>query len=396
MEVIFPPSHLPPFNDILVAVSGGVDSMVLLDVIAKSKLDKKIKIIHINHNLQVISGKWQDLISKRCRELNLELIIESIKLDTNIKQSLEEQAREIRYQRFGQHLQTNDLLLLAHHKNDQAETILFRLIKGTGLKGLGGIKQYSKYKHFFKFCPFLYTSKDEILNYAKTNNIEWYDDPSNKSDNFDRNFLRNEILPELQDRWPRVIDAISRAGNICQDSMTELQTTIQKNYNSCYDLATNTISISKLKLFSHFMQTEVIRHWLDSNNYQVCSLEHLNILFKEVIGASVDRNPILNCGSFIFRRYRDRLFIVPPITTAATLPQDEYINWHENILTIKFKQKGDKAKKIFQEHSIPPWERHKHPAVFIGDRLVAIVGIWENNKVFEDVSISSYLTNLPF
>jgi tRNA(Ile)-lysidine synthase len=407
---------IPPCNSILVAVSGGVDSMVLLDEIAKSKLDKSIKIIHINHNLQVVSAKWQDLITQRCRELNLELIVESIKLDPASAQCLEEQARDLRYLKFSQHLKPNDLLLLGHHKNDQVETILFRLVKGTGLKGLAGIKKYSKYKHFFKFCPFLDLSKAEIIQYALANNIKWYDDPSNQQNNFDRNYLRNKILPELQTRWPTVVDAISRAGNVCLAAMDELLPIIQANYSNCHDSEANTLSISKVKTLSNFMQKEVIRYWLESSDYQSCSLKHLEILLEQVIMAGADRNPILKCGKFVFRRYRDKLFLfaakagifshaavdcipvpVEPLPDANSLLKNNlnilrslnslcsnktslicssYFLTDSNKCIVKYEQKGDKAKKIFQKYNIPPWERGKYPAVFMDDKLVAIVGLW--------------------
>ncbi len=162
----------------IIALSGGLDSMVLL---------------HLN-NLNENSKEWVDFVTDACKKYKLPLIIKSI----NPKQEgfgLEAEARDQRYMKFKENILDNECLLTAHHLDDQIETILYRIFRGTGLDGLRSIRQNTKFGKGLLCRPLINVPRDAIEQYAKLNNIKWIEDPSNKNIDFDRNYLRNNIIP---------------------------------------------------------------------------------------------------------------------------------------------------------------------------------------------------------
>ena len=184
-----------------VAFSGGLDSSVLLTGLAR--LDHRpVRALHVNHGLHPESNQWED----HCRSVAVSLGIDFESLRVNIKprlgKSLEAQARSIRYQALASMLQPGELLLTAHHAEDQLETILLRLLRGSGVKGLRGIASLRRLGAHYVARPMLDITQNEIHSQAKAWDIVYVDDPSNLDLRFDRNYLRSSIVPQLLSRWP--------------------------------------------------------------------------------------------------------------------------------------------------------------------------------------------------
>ena len=197
---------LSPENKIFVAFSGGLDSTALLFLCNKALKEKKIrnlKAIHINHNLSKNSDNWQQHCESFCRSNKIEFESFVIEVSKN-RSSIESQARQARYKIFESLLDENDQILLAHHRDDVFETLLLRLFRGTGVDGLSGLNEKRSLGKGEIIRPFLNLSKSDLKIYIEENNLTYVEDDTNSNNDFDRNFLRNEILPPLDRRWSKL------------------------------------------------------------------------------------------------------------------------------------------------------------------------------------------------
>lgn len=345
-------------GQIWVAYSGGVDSHVLLDLARRSF--PNVRAVHINHGLSVLDDQWQQHCEIVCN--NLDIPLQSIRVDAVAKpgQSHENVARVARRNAWRAMLQENDLLLIAHHADDQAETILYRLLRGAGPKGLSGIKAKTKLGTATLLRPLLNITKTEILNYAQANNLNWLQDQTNSNNNFDRNYIRNTILPVMLRRWPAAIANINRSAQLCDRSVNLVAQQAAIKLQDIL-LSDNTIDLLKLSREPQYWQHEVLRLWLYKSDITP-SLQQLEIIFSEVIGARLDAQPEYIIANRILKRSNNKLYLLA-----------------NQILPIS--SHGRKAKKIFQQHGIPPWERANYPLVFADGKLVAIVGLWSAKSV---------------
>lgn len=211
------PSVVQRINDpgtdrLVVGLSGGVDSMVLLHLVRACAPDKPLLAVHVNHGLQPSAADFEEFCRLACASAAVELLVRRVQVRTGGSQ--ETNARSARYDVFESLLEARDLLLLAHHADDQAETILFRLIRGSRLAGLEGIPLERPLGMGRLFRPLLDVSRDRILAYAREQQIQWIEDPSNAAFHADRNFIRHQVLPLLESRWPaarqRLVEGMER------------------------------------------------------------------------------------------------------------------------------------------------------------------------------------------
>ncbi|HSX20212.1 MAG TPA: tRNA lysidine(34) synthetase TilS [Gammaproteobacteria bacterium] len=389
------------FTRIVVAYSGGVDSHTLLHL--ASKYFPNVHAMHINHGLQADDSAWQAHCMQICASINVPL--QCIQADIKVKpsQSMETAARNARRKAWQGVLTATDLLLLAHHADDQAETILYRLLRGTGLRGLSGMQQISKLGAVTLMRPLLHVNKDQIVDYATVNKLRWIEDHSNTNCSMDRNFLRQQIIPQLRTRWPAAVDNINRAGSMSKQLLHIIDPHIENTLKTI--ISNDSLDLPILRSHDQFLQHELLRAWLKQHDL-VPSASLLQMLMQQVIAARVDAQPQLQIGDKIIKRSQDKLFI----TSAAKATSEEFVaEWDiaqdlhlpdGRILTVSqvFKTKdtlskiaqqpvsirmgvwGRKAKKVFQQHSIPPWERASFPLVFVNHRLVNIVGLWSSPR----------------
>lgn len=194
--------HLPPGHRgrWLVGFSGGLDSTVLLHAL-KTLVDKQSLVaIHINHGLSANADAWQRHCQAVCQRWGLPLHVERVEIAG--EGAIEERARKARFEAFAQAMAKGDCLLLAHHRQDQAETVLFRLLRGAGVAGLGAIRPQRSFAGGQILRPLLAVDRADLEAYARAQDLVWVEDESNTNTSFDRNFLRQKILPALRSRWP--------------------------------------------------------------------------------------------------------------------------------------------------------------------------------------------------
>ncbi len=408
-------SELIHARKIWVAYSGGIDSHVLLHSLTKClnniSINAKIIAIHINHGLNKDSDFWQEHVREVCDELQIDSIIEKVYVDNSIG-NIESHAREARYGIFNKYVLEKDILLTAHHQDDQAETLLLRLLRGTGVKGLSAIPKIRKLNHGTVIRPLLNISRDEIINYAKGNKLIWIDDGSNYDVNFDRNYLRHKILPLLKSRWPNYSKIFQRSINNNIESSALLDELAQIDIKNC-QYSNNVLKISELNKLSLMRQKNVIRYFIKSIGFNLPSSKHLELIISNVVRARQDAVPEMIICNYSVRKFRDGLYFINKsdkfdlskieielnLEQQTILPNNIGILINDYVLgdgicinnnaklLVKFRQGGEKIlsssskkhlslKKMFNYWNIPPWERGQIPIIYHGDLIISVIGYY--------------------
>jgi tRNA(Ile)-lysidine synthase len=425
-----------PKQPILVAYSGGVDSQVLLDCLFVLKSAKKIYnplyACHVNHGLSKNALQWQQFAQQQCQQRNVALTVCSVNINRKNQQSLEELARDARYKALintaEQQKLSNALIMTGHHQEDQSETFLLALKRGSGLKGLSAMASSSAINSHLLARPLLNCSRDSIINYANEQQLTWIEDESNNDIHFDRNFLRQVIIPKLKQRWPSITRTISRSSEHCRDGQLLLDELAQNDLYACCLAKSKqneqALSISQLAKLSSLRFNNVLRYFIASQGYKMPSREQLKQVLLQ-LHAKEDKSPCITMGKYSLRRFQDALFLTPIFTDLSTfstgidltllragkvqtmslpdelgLLQIELIYTHkettkESILmllpdtveniTITFRHKNPHClpdyrqhsrplKKILQELNIAPWQRKRIPFVYFDNELAAALG----------------------
>ena len=400
---------LIPTNNLVVAYSGGLDSHVLLHKLSQlPKSEKEVRAIHVNHGLQEGAQDWVQHCLKTCEALGIKLDVISLNLKISKGKSLEEVARRERYRALHQSLKENESLLTAHHQNDQAETFLLQLFRGAGVEGLSSMPVTRlfgpKDSKRQLLRPLLSYSRESLESYAKQYQLNIVEDPSNSDETFDRNYLRQTIIPDLRTHWVGVEKSISRAASIQSEARGILNEVAERELKKVYDSKKKALSISNIKKLTKAKQKLVLRYWIAESGFSYPSEKKLQHLFSDVIEANVDTQPLLEWQGVQLRRFQDNLYISEPLLEHDS---NMVINWDgrssltidslnliilpeilpagSNDVTVRFRQGGEKIKipkrgnlslkNIFQEESVPPWMRDRMPLLFLGDELLRIVGL---------------------
>lgn len=197
-----------------IALSGGLDSCVLLHSLAALQLPVVLRALHINHQISPNATSWQEHCADICARLNIPFT--AVKVDVkNTGRGIEDAAREARYAVFEQHLSSGDYLFTAHHSDDQSETMLLRLMRGAGPRGLAAMAQARRLGQGILYRPLLNFSRAELEEYAQEQALTWVNDESNTNDHYDRNYLRNQVMPLLRERWPAFANKWQQTAELC-------------------------------------------------------------------------------------------------------------------------------------------------------------------------------------
>lgn len=408
-------SDLPSCKRLLVAYSGGMDSHVLLHSLLaiRDELTAEIHAVHVNHGLQTNALEWAESCSEFCR--SNAILITILEIDARCKkgESQEAVARTKRYQAISDLMQDGDILLTAHHSDDQAETVLLQLLRGSGPSGLSAMPVINGFSLGFHARPLLNYSRSELAEYAKQNRLQWVEDFSNKDISFDRNFLRQELIPLLKQRWPSLDRTLSRSASHCAEAQLLIDEAARVDLQSMDIDSNNSMSIEALALLPPPRARAVLRTWIKDTGLKLPDTARLDRVLHEMLTAREDRNPIVEWPGVELRRYRDRLFLMSELQaldcsieiewdgrSELELPSglgtmsvengDRGISkeiWEQGEITISFRSGGERCrpmgrdgskslKNLFQENGTPPWERERTPLVKIDGVLAAIGDVW--------------------
>lgn len=418
----------PKYQSVTVALSGGVDSVVMLHACIQLRThfpndSFKLSAIHVHHGLSPNADAWLAFCQDLCEKHHIEFTFKKITLNKQSRESLEELARNTRYKAIDELVSPNSLVLLAQHEDDQAETVLLQLKRGAGPKGLSGMaREFSKSSALKYARPWVSAgiSKQDILSYAKQYELSWFEDESNQDVAFERNFIRNEVLPILRNKWPQIAKTISRSADLCavQNELVESFAT-QALYKISTD--TGTLSIDGLRALPNSLAAEALRMW----TFKRSNINPSHAQLKEIeklCEAKVDQTGLIQLGQWQCRRFNHSLYWVdgsevvtepyPPFEIDVkalknsriqyenisihilSAGQEEikqtdalsYIAVSENVETIKIIY-GDLQRKIkmyanrptktvkawMKEWQIEPWRRMAMPMLLIADEVFAIV-----------------------
>jgi tRNA(Ile)-lysidine synthase len=296
-----------------VAYSGGLDSHVLLHLMHRALSNNplyQLSAIHIHHGISAQADDWVKHCETVCAALDCPLTVLYVEGGVVGDQSPEEAARKARFTAFENRLGAIDCLCLAHHASDQAETILWRLLRGSGPQGLGGMAQKMHRGVLEILRPLLHVSKTSILAYAKSHHLVWIEDPSNQDTRFDRNFLRQNMMPLLEARWPQMVRSINRSAALCKETADAVEIVAKKNLSHLQDKEDNqSLSVSGLLALDTLLRQTVIRLWLAEQGLQAPSYDHMQRIDREVLGAKRGAKPSLKIGHYTLRRINHRLVV---------------------------------------------------------------------------------------
>lgn len=412
---------LAKYHRLFVGFSGGLDSTVLLHSIANEQaLVDKLQAVHVHHGLSEHAMVWQEHCQQFCESLGIPLVVRQVQFDR--RANIEEGARDARYAAFSSLLKDDDCLLLAHHSNDQAETLLLQLLRGAGIDGLASMPAVKKLEKGQLARPFLQHAKQRLAAYAAWHQLTWVDDESNRNNDFSRNYLRNEIMPLLQAKWPAVVGNVVRSASHCQQAKINLEALAAMD---CLALSErqNTLDIAPLQMLERTRLVNVLRVWLQDNSVRLPSAAILHQLINEVILANVDAQPRIRWGDTIVRRYQHTLYVLTDGDVRAHLScrewslfpaklhlgDDRYLLASPNEvglrvpggcrIHVRFRQGGElfywrgqtkQLKKLWQQWKVPPWQRDDIPLLYIDDQLVSVVGFAISDHYFSRDSTNTY------
>ncbi len=405
-------SHSPKSKRFVLALSGGIDSRVLLDVMAEYLTlhpDHQCDAVHVHHGLNVHANEWAEKCYMWAKAVGIQCYVERVTLMKDSGDSLEQLARDARYQALAKHIKRGDVLLTAQHADDQVETLLLALKRGSGPAGLAAMPVSTSFANGHHVRPLLQISRVDIEAYAEQKNLDWVEDDSNQDTRFDRNFLRHQITPLLVQRWPGLRKAVARSAVLCGEQEALLDELLADK------LALATAVDGSLALSEHTQERlgkALIRQWLQRQGVAMPSCAQLEQVWHSVVLAQQDANPQLNWQQHQIRRYQQRLYLVQqwpdiqgvqlPITCSVPceLPQglgrvtlmpskhgQLRLPQNDEIVSVRFNPEGinvkpvgrvgkRKLKKLFQEYGVPSWNRRRTPLVYYGDQLVAVAGLF--------------------
>jgi len=292
-----------------IGYSGGVDSHVLLHCCASiTQLQGKIIAVYVHHGLQAEAESWAGHCEKTAKDLGVEFLTLRVNARAAPGESPEEAARNARYAALKSLLNVDDVLLLAQHREDQLETVLLQLFRGSGLRGLSGMPERQAFGAGVMLRPLLNTSKQAISDYARAHRLSWVEDPSNESNDYDRNFLRNAVVPLLKQRWPSLDKTLSRSAKHCADAQVLVDEVADELFDAVFNPADRTLCISRLLEHHRHQQQLIIRHWFRHRGLKMPSQSFVRRILSEVVAAAGHRDPVLSGQGYSIRRYRNKLY----------------------------------------------------------------------------------------
>jgi tRNA(Ile)-lysidine synthase len=405
--VISPGAHLA------LGLSGGVDSVALLSLLAElaSGMRFSLRAVHVNHGISPNAASWAEFCTRLCARMQVPLQVQAVDIGPYRRLGLEAAARKVRYEVFSR--VDADFVVLAHHRDDQAETLLLRLLRGSGLRGLAAMPPARPLAgaRAVLLRPLLGVARAEIEAYARERRLEWIEDESNADTVRHRNFLRHEVLPVLEKQFPAARAAIARAAANLAEARAVLDDLARGDLADCG--GDDEVDVRALQRLGEARAKNALRYWCDLHDIEPLSAARLTELLRQLKESRVDAQTSVAAGEWRFLRYRDRLHLQP---AAAIGRPDLNEVWNgENALpllplggvlkfkpeegrglsaerlraervTVRLRRGGERLrldhrrprrtlKNLFQEHGVPPWRRDRLPLIYCGESLVSVPGI---------------------
>lgn len=388
-----------------IALSGGLDSSVLLHLLATLKHRPALRAVHIHHGLQSAADTWPEHCRRFCESLGVDLLVRHVQVGQGA--SLEQAARTARYDAFAEILQAGEILLTGQHREDQAETLLLRLLRGSGLRGLAAMRQQRSLGAGLLVRSLLDVSRAELLAYAREHGLSWIDDPSNEDTRFSRNYLRHQVIPALTLHWPQASRSLARtAGHLAEagELLDELarEDLAQAQVPGDFPwLGLPSLHLPGLTRLSPARQRNALQFWL-SQFTRLPDTDHW-AGWNDLRDARTDAAPIWRLTDGELHRGGERVYWLGGdwLRSSGEVPC-----WHDprqtlelpgngcvtlsgtlsgEALRIAYRQGGESMtlpcrgrrdlKRLLNERQVPSFVRGRLPLLFAGERLVAVANL---------------------
>ena len=448
---------IPSSDRYFIALSGGMDSIALAYFCVPYLKEKttNIQAIHINHNLSPNAQAWADFCEICCLELGIACHVVNVSVVSE-GEGLEAAARKARYAEFNRYLQEGGVLLQGHHLNDQAETVLMRFLKGLGPESLKGIPKERAISNGLLYRPWLDIPRESLVSEVKQRKLSWVEDESNQDVRYERNYLRNEVLPLLRKRHSSIFDDLGRVAKKSQDTSEFIYEWCDTHKNSFLSDRYSeqlAIDISSLKSHSNIQQTFILRYWFDLLGFGHPTEGSFQRIFDDLLSAKNDSKAEIYWKGNVLKVYDGALFCIPEsfkvevnynhklclpefseqlmikelphgklsislIEACKASSRDHRTGYNKvkacyevycyipddiKYLTVRPRKGGDKIylhakhsaalKKLYQSNKVLPWHREKLPVVCAEDTLIAsLAGFIAKGFRYESKEFSS---NLP-
>ncbi|MFJ2688526.1 tRNA lysidine(34) synthetase TilS [Pseudomonas sp. NPDC087342] len=391
-----------------IAFSGGLDSTVLLHLLAhlaKTQSLPALSAIHVHHGLQAAADAWPAHCQSVCDALGVPL--EVVRVQVQSGASLERAARDARYGAFIKCTQANEVLLTAQHRDDQAETLLFRLLRGAGVRGLSGMPSERALGQGHLLRPLLDVTRAELEAYAAEHQLSWIEDPSNEDRQFSRNYLRHQVFPVLTERWPQAQATMARSAAHLREAQGLLDELAQIDLEAAgrrsdFDwLGLPSLELASLDKLSAARQRNALSHWLATRT-RLPDSDHWSG-WQDLRDATGDARPIWRLAEGELHRANGRIWWLsgawlrtPPVvgrwadptlslalldngllSLIGPIPDGPlHIRYREGGEIMNLPERGHRdLKRLLNERGVPSFARGRLPLLYRGEQLLAVAGL---------------------
>jgi tRNA(Ile)-lysidine synthase len=395
-----------PTGALCVAFSGGPDSTALLHALAQlpEARTRGLRALHVDHGLHADSAKWAEHCRRFCDALDLRCDVLRAHVETGKGEGLEAAARRARYTAFSMALRDGEWLLLGHHRDDQAETVLLKLLRGAGPEGLGGMRALRPFARGQLWRPLLPMSRAQMHRYIDDHRLECVIDPSNADTRLARNYLRHDILPHLASHWPQAVDSILHSAALSQAAGDTLRVQWLAAMETLRDPVTDSLHAAGWLALAPALREPLLDHWLHARGLSAPTRAQRREIERQC-SARAGQLPCIRWPGVELHVWKGRLWSSPP---QPFIDPDWTASWRGEMLTlpgggtlsladanarlaepldIRLRRGGERIKPdgdahtrelrdLFQHALIPPWQRTACPLLFAGNELVAVADRW--------------------
>jgi len=400
---------------LLLALSGGLDSMVLLQLLAAARaaIPFDLHAMHVHHGISTNADRWAAFCSAQCQQLDVPLQLVHVNVAgnpdyKNSEQGIEAEARELRYHAlftYASEGRLPDFVLTAHHQDDQAETLLLQLFRGAGVKGLSSMAAVDNARRLLR--PLLGVSRQSLLAYALQHDMQWCDDESNDNTQYERNFVRHEVMPVLETRYKSIKAVLARTASHMAEASELLEVLARQDAENT--LADNSVGLPELAQLTNARAKNVLRWWFSCNGLAMPAAEHLNEIVDQLFNSRKDADLNIRLQHLYLRKYQQRAYLCED---KAAEPFDMVWNGEAELilpsggklyfkpvlgaglalkqgvtkLRITNRDGGERFKPdalrptrtlkyLLQEVNMPPWQRQYMPLIYWEDKLACVPGV---------------------
>ncbi|HJR09890.1 MAG TPA: tRNA lysidine(34) synthetase TilS [Rhodanobacteraceae bacterium] len=402
-----------------VAFSGGPDSTALLHALAHTPEARArgLRALHVDHGLHADSAAWAEHCATFCKTVDVPLTTVRVEVGDSRGEGIEAAARRARYAAFAEQLHAGEWLALAHHRDDQVETVLLKLLRGAGPEGLGGMRLLRPFAHGFLWRPLLETPREMVRKYLTEHEITCVDDPANYDGRFARNVLRTEIMPRIARHWPHAEASILHTAQLCRAAADYIDDDARAALENLRR-GTGTLDVAGWLELPDALRAPVLDAWLHARGLDHPPDASRAELERQTTGAARDSVPVLAWANTEIRIWNGRLHAMPPL---AAPPERWQSQWNgatlvlppdcgalslepatgnssptngarfDPPLAVCFRHGGERIRPsgdphtrelrdLFQQARIPPWLRARCPLIHENNELIAVADLWSSAR----------------